>query len=320
VGSVLATEVTVMGMTMAAWQLGVIAGTVNAIIAGATGGNPLTAFAAGFIGGVAGGVWGVPGSIAAGAVGAVVQGGNPAMGAITAGVSVGVAAICQQTPLASIFDSIKDEFLKQLVVTTTSGALAGGVTAEMFGGNFGEGAASGLASSAATFAVFKAIGETYSNVDGFLVKRKDASAVKQALSNLKGKAPSMVKFLQDLANKGLKIDLYDEQNGCYDAKNNTVSWNPKFNDMFPNDPKAPSWSKTDPEVILGHELVHAYHRLVEGLPSKLPSGYIGWRHYVEYRAVGLGQFSGSNTVSENTLRQSYGSSQRTSYYKNGFPF
>jgi RHS repeat-associated protein len=157
VGAVLTTEVTVMGMTMAAWQLGLIAGTVNAIIAGATGGNPLTAFAAGFIGGVAGGNWGVPGSIAAGAIGGVIQGGDPMMGAVTAGISAGVAAVCQQTPLASIFDGIEDKFLKELVVSTASGALAGGVTAEMFGGDFGQGAATGAASGAAGYVLTRTI-------------------------------------------------------------------------------------------------------------------------------------------------------------------
>ncbi|NIM06328.1 MAG: hypothetical protein GTN65_12100, partial [Armatimonadetes bacterium] len=151
--AVLATEVTVLGVTMAAWQVGLIAGTVNAVIAGVTGGDPLTAFAAGFVGGVFAANWGIVGSIAAGALGSAIQGGDPLMGAMTAGVSAGVAAVCQQTPLASVFDGIEDEFLKGLIVSTTSGALAGGVTAEMFGGDFGQGAAHGAASAAAGYAI-----------------------------------------------------------------------------------------------------------------------------------------------------------------------
>ena len=100
--SILAAEVTVMGVTMAAWQVGLISGTVNAIIAGATGGNPLTGFAAGFVGAVMGANWGIIGAIAGGAVGSAIQGGDPLMGAITAGV----AAICSQTPIASVLGQI----------------------------------------------------------------------------------------------------------------------------------------------------------------------------------------------------------------------
>jgi hypothetical protein len=36
-----------------------------------------------------------------------------------------------------VFDFIEDEYLKGLVINTTTGALVGGVTAEMLGGDFG---------------------------------------------------------------------------------------------------------------------------------------------------------------------------------------
>ncbi len=281
-------------------------------------------FALGLTGGMLSGCFGAiansafMGAVAAGALMSVMSDADPVMGALTAGISAGVAAACSIAPIPSWVDTNASVYLWELAISTGAGAFVGGVTTEISGGDFAKGAAYGAASAAANRVVIKAIEETY--VEGIRVRRRDASTIRQALTDLKTREPKTIQFLQDLADKGLTIRLFNEDNGYYDPQHKTVSWNPKFSDMFPNDPTAPTWSKVDPEVVLGHELVHAYHFNVEGLPRNLPTGYSSWSHYVEYRAVGLGQFAGTSTVSENTLRQAYGNNPRSSYYKGGWPF
>jgi len=200
--SILAAEVTVMGVTMAAWQVGLISGTVNAIIAGATGGNPLTGFAAGFVGAVMGANWGIIGAIAGGAVGSAIQGGDPLMGAITAGV----AAICSQTPIASVFDVIEDEYLKALAMSTTSGALAGGVTAEMFGGDFGQGAAYGAAGAAASYVITRSVVDFYESTKQNFLNNAKESIIQYSIDKVKasviGKLIDLEKMLHGGGSSG----------------------------------------------------------------------------------------------------------------------
>ncbi len=155
-------------------------------------------------------------------------------------------------------------------------------------------------------------------VDGIKVRYKDASTVRTALTNLKTNEPGMVRFLRGFQGRNLKIKLYKEQNGAYDSLEKTVYWNPRFNNLRVPD----VWSQAHPEVILGHELTHAYHHLVErwqGVnPPAIPNAPV--RQLVEYRAVGLGPWAGNNFISENTLRQAYNLPIRTSYHSFGNPW
>jgi hypothetical protein len=96
-------------------------------------------------------------AMAGGALGALVTGGDPLMGAMTAGISAGVSVCCMESPLASAFKPFGDEFLDELTLSTVTGSLSGGVTAEVFGGDFGQGAAYGSASAAAGYVLASAL-------------------------------------------------------------------------------------------------------------------------------------------------------------------
>ena len=78
---------------------------------------------------------------AGGALGAVATGGDPAMGALSAGITGGIMAGMNFSPVPSIGDLFTEQVLKQLAITAGVGAGIGGVTAEIFVGNFAQGAA-----------------------------------------------------------------------------------------------------------------------------------------------------------------------------------
>jgi len=85
---------------------------------------------------------------ASGAVNAAITGGNPLMGAVTSGVSAGVAygvgsALQAAGVTSAIADMTPKDFAIQLGARTASGAVVGGVTSEMMGGDFGQGAFTG---------------------------------------------------------------------------------------------------------------------------------------------------------------------------------
>ena len=84
--------------------------------------------------------------------------------------------------------------------------------------------------------------------------------------------PSGLALLQSLEASGQTVTIKQttDANGYCSATNwpqngnlgkpgtgsgSTVEWNPEFNDLGQGQP----WSKTDPAIILGHELVHANH-------------------------------------------------------------
>lgn len=105
--------------------------------------------------------------MAGGALGALAFGGDPLIGAASAGIAIGVNIVCQINPAAQsigtgLAETTGDRFISELIMSAGVGALAGGVTAEIFGGDFSEGAAYGAASSAATYAMegFLKAGET----------------------------------------------------------------------------------------------------------------------------------------------------------------
>jgi RHS repeat-associated protein len=139
----------------------VIGAAIGAGMAALTGGNILKGALVGAIGGVFGATGNLAMAMAGGALGALVTGGDPMMGAISAGIaagiSAGVAACFKDLPLACVFESIQDEYLRELTYTTTCGALAGGVTAEVFGGDFAQCAAYGAAAAAAGYVVSKGL-------------------------------------------------------------------------------------------------------------------------------------------------------------------
>ena len=115
---------------------------VSGGMAAATGGNIWKAAAAGFIAGGLGGLpsgYGHAGAIAGGAIGALIQGGDPAMGALMAGISAGVAGCCKVGPIPSLCQRLFDDlYLYELALSAISGAIAGGVTSEMLGGSFAQ--------------------------------------------------------------------------------------------------------------------------------------------------------------------------------------
>lgn len=121
-----------------------------------TGGNIAKGALAGAIGGGFG-AWGgrmgvVGGTVCAGAggaVGALVTDDDPMTGAMTAGISAGVGACFETSPLAGMFGDIENDFGALLRLSTASGAFCGGVTSEIFGGGFGQGAMWGAGGSAA---------------------------------------------------------------------------------------------------------------------------------------------------------------------------
>ena len=96
---------------------------------------------------------------ASGAVDAAITGGNAGTGAIESGVSAGVAEGVgvglgllpdESGGWLSNLQPV-DKFIAGLGVTTTLGSLAGGVTAELEGGNFGQGMAQGVWTAAYGF-------------------------------------------------------------------------------------------------------------------------------------------------------------------------
>jgi RHS repeat-associated protein len=165
-------------------EAGIKSAFISMGIAAITGGDIRAAFAAGFIGGFCGGIGGVfgpvPGFIGAaagGALGATATGGDPVMGAIAAGISASVSAVCGEIPVPSACNTLGEIFLWQLAVSTASGALAGGVTAEIMGGDFGQGAAYGAAGGA----IGHVAGIVFDMVDVMLNPEKYQDVFRQCL-------------------------------------------------------------------------------------------------------------------------------------------
>lgn len=136
----------------------VAAAAVGAGMAAATGGDVLKGALSGAIGGMFGVGFNPVRIIAGGAIGALVTGGDPMMGALSAGIAAGVGACFGKTPLPGVLGravkGIGNAHLRNLMFSAASGALCGGVTAEIFGGDFGEGALYGAASAAAAYVLF----------------------------------------------------------------------------------------------------------------------------------------------------------------------
>ncbi len=153
----------------------VISMAVSGGMAAATGGNIIKAmvmgafsYAVGFgVGQIVSGFevvgWGVTatgsamvGGAVAGALNAVMMHGNPLLGAAMGATSAGAGIKLAET-LPGVFTWIDDIYLRDLAASTAAGVLIGGVTAEVMGGDFGEGAAYGAASAAAGWVVAFAI-------------------------------------------------------------------------------------------------------------------------------------------------------------------
>ncbi len=135
-----------------------IAGTafLSGAITAAQGGN----FWRGVVSGAASAGFSlIVGPIAGGVLGALVTGGDPGMAAATAGINAGVSIACGINPMPGFGGASAGEFFKGLVLSTGVGALAGGISAEITGGSFGEGAMWGAASAAASFALGRVIGD-----------------------------------------------------------------------------------------------------------------------------------------------------------------
>ncbi|MFA5252667.1 MAG: RHS repeat-associated core domain-containing protein, partial [Phycisphaerae bacterium] len=99
----------------------------------------------------------VVGPVAGGALGALVTGGDPGMAAATAGIASGVSIAFGINPAPGVAGPTGGEYLKELAISTGVGALAGGISAEISGGSFGEGAMWGAASAAASYTVGRVV-------------------------------------------------------------------------------------------------------------------------------------------------------------------
>jgi RHS repeat-associated protein len=148
----------------------VVAAAVGAGMAAATGGDVLKGALAGAIGGMFGVGFNPVMAMAGGAVGALVTGGDPLMGAMTAGISAGVGACFAKTPLPGVLGravgNIGNVHLRNIMFSAASGALCGGVTAEIFGGDFGSGALFGAAAAAAEYVVYSKLYSEVPTGDG----------------------------------------------------------------------------------------------------------------------------------------------------------
>jgi len=130
---------------------------INAGIAAAQGGNVWKAAVAGAIAGGFGAM-GIMEGMAGGALGALVTGGDPGMAAATAGIAAGVSIACGFSPISDWVGGVPDISIGQICIrdlaaSTGVGALSGGVTAEIFGGDFREGAMWGAIGAAAGYVV-----------------------------------------------------------------------------------------------------------------------------------------------------------------------
>jgi len=139
----------------------VIGAGVSAGIAAATGGNvwkaALGGAVAGALTGFGYGAWGVVGAVACGAAGgalsAVITGGDPLMAAATAALTATILGVVGWQAPDSLGAVFAEEGLKNLIKSTGVGALVGGITAEISGGDFAEGAMWGAVAAASAFAV-----------------------------------------------------------------------------------------------------------------------------------------------------------------------
>lgn len=134
---------------------------VNVAVAAITGGDIGKAAIAGVIQGVclwAGGeLIGGPvgqfiGATGGGALGAVATGGDPAMAAVSAGITFGIVQGLGGgfgVDIGASAELFSEQFFKELVITTAVGAGAGGVTATIMGGNFWDGALGGTIGASA---------------------------------------------------------------------------------------------------------------------------------------------------------------------------
>jgi RHS repeat-associated protein len=127
---------------------------ISASIACIAGANPKDAFLGSLTAGLGGFLFG---AIAGGALAAAVTGGDPVQGAISGGVSAGVQITLGFSPAPSRADFLSGEYLIDLALSTASGSVCGGVTAEVLGGDFSEGAVSGASSAASNYIVWSAL-------------------------------------------------------------------------------------------------------------------------------------------------------------------
>jgi hypothetical protein len=116
----------------------------------------------------------IVGPIAGGALGALVTGGDPGIAAATAGIAAGISIACGYTPLPNWANglpdiSIGDVHIRDLAFSSGVGALAGGISAEIAGGSFGQGAmwgaAGAAASAAASFAVYRVVRDYFDSLE-----------------------------------------------------------------------------------------------------------------------------------------------------------
>jgi RHS repeat-associated protein len=148
---------TIVALIAMAVKAALVSAYVSMGVAAMTGGDVGHAFITGLVGGFCGALGGVIGAVAGGAWGALITGGDPMQGALSAGVAAGVQVCLGFSPTPSGGDISTGQYLQELALSTASGAIGGGVTAEILGGNFGQGAAYGAAGAAAGYIVASAL-------------------------------------------------------------------------------------------------------------------------------------------------------------------
>ncbi len=280
----------------------------------------------------------------AGAVSSAIMGGDIGMGAlggaiggaIAYGMGFGVNSDGQSTfgengfSIVSDFieNTVSDQYMQQLIATAGAGALGGGVAAELSGGSFGEGAAWGAGSAAAGHVGRIAIQDfiddiKYSSLDFYKVdesgniEKYNGRDIKRALTRMSNKSNMISDIIDVLVWEG-GYGFYRMPetylNGMYIPSSRSVLWNPKNDCMYDG---TEAWQWVDPEIILGHELIHAFHDLCGEIPSVTPKGFKSIVQYEEMRTVGLGQFS-NDYYTENQMRNDYGEFRRPRYTKSGW--
>ncbi len=121
---------------------GALAGAIAGASMGAAGGLGLGPVGTAIVGGAAGG-----------ALGALAIGGDPAMGALTGGLTAGILVSFNITPVYQMTNPSTSEYLKQLALHSGVGAGVGGVAVEIQGGKFSQGAEAGAKSAGTGFVI-----------------------------------------------------------------------------------------------------------------------------------------------------------------------
>ncbi|MGC3957750.1 MAG: toxin TcdB middle/N-terminal domain-containing protein [Verrucomicrobiota bacterium] len=183
---------------IADWVIAVIIGAVlGGISAAASGGNIgmgiLTGAIGGLLGGIGGALYGALGAMAggalAGAVNAAITGGNIGFGALTGAIGGAIGFGASEIPIPRMYI----EELVEWGLAAGSGALSGGIGAELQGGKFADGAKLGAINGAAGHSLSQFM-EQFKNGETMPPEDQQASGQMQSVYNREGNMPPGVPY------------------------------------------------------------------------------------------------------------------------------